>query len=115
MLKLSSEHILLEAIEGGAWKFTSFKLETMTSGDSRGLFREDPNALLTRAICRVRKFCQTAFNSIDGARRIIVRFLTLLRGVRDKSGAQLTLGDFAVIPSGLTTRRNSVTKLILEN
>jgi hypothetical protein len=37
-----------------------------------------------------------------------VRFLTLFRGVRDRSGAQLTFGDFALCPCGSITRRNSV-------
>jgi hypothetical protein len=67
----------------------------MISGDSRGLFNGEPRVLLTIKICRVSKFCQTAFNSVDGALRTIVLRFALLRGVLVKSGAQFTRGLLA--------------------
>lgn len=62
-------------------------------------------------ICRCNKFCQTAFSSVVGARRITVLLLAFLRGVRDKSGPQCTVGLVALRPSGDTVIRNSVSTL----
>ena len=82
--------------------------EIMMSGDSSGLFKDDPNVLLTIKICRVSKFCQTALSSVEGARRMTFRLLTLLKGVRVKSGVQFAVGLFNVCPLGSIVRRNSV-------
>lgn len=61
-------------------------------------------------ICLVSKFCHTAFNSFDGARKIILRRLALFNGVRVKSGAQCTVGLSIVRPLGSIVRRNSLSK-----
>lgn len=79
----------------------------MISGDSNGLLRDEPSVLLTMNICRVRRFCQTALSSVDGARKIIIRRFTLRRGVRVRSGVQLTVGLFTD-PFGSIVSRNSV-------
>lgn len=43
---LSMEHILIEAIEF-AMRFISPNWEIIISGDSKGLFKDEPNVLLT--------------------------------------------------------------------
>lgn len=57
---------------------------------------------------RKRRFCQTAFSSGVGVRKIIVRLREFFRGVRVKSGAQWAVGLSASLPFGSTTIRNSV-------
>lgn len=109
---LSMEHILIEAMEC-AMRFMSPNWEIIMSGDSSGLFSDDPNVLLTIKICRVSKFCQTAFSSVDGARRIMLRRLTLRNGVLVRSGVQLTVGLLAGCPLGSMVSRNSVSAIIL--
>lgn len=84
------------------------KWENIMSGDSKGLFRDDPKVLLTMKIWRVSKFCQTAFSSVDGARRMIFRRLTLRNGVLVKSGVQFAVGLFIDCPLGSIVSRNSV-------
>lgn len=101
------EHILIEAIERCAKRFISPNWEIIISGDSKGLFKDEPSVLLTMKICRVSKFCQTAFNSVDGARKTMLRRLMLRRGVLERSGVQLTVG-LLMDPLGSIVRRNSV-------
>jgi hypothetical protein len=103
---LSMEHIF-EAMEL-AIRFMSPSCEIMMSGDSSGLLRHDPSVLLTMKICRVSRFCQTAFSSVDGARSTMLRRLALLNGVLVRSGVQLTVGLLRGCPFGSIVRRNSV-------
>lgn len=106
---LSMEHILIDAIEC-AMRFISPNWEIIMSGDSNGLFRDEPRVLLTMKICRVSRFCQTAFSSVDGARKTIFLRLTLLRGVLVRSGVQFTVGLLRDCPLGSMVSRNSVSE-----
>lgn len=60
--------------------------------------------------CRCIRFCQTAFSSCDGARKMIC-FRALFRGVRVKSGVQCTVGLSAMRPLGSIVMRNSVSEM----
>lgn len=58
--------------------------------------------------CRCMRFCQTAFNSGDGARKIIC-LRALFLGVLVKSGVQCTVGlSAAMRPFVSIVMRNSV-------
>lgn len=59
-------------------------------------------------ICRCRRFCQTAFSSMEGARRTIVYLLELRLGVRVNSGVQCVVGLSTDLPFGSIVNRNSV-------
>lgn len=107
LLMLSMEHILIDAIEL-VMRFISPKWEIMMSGDSRGLFKHEPSVLLTMKIWRVNRFCQTAFSSVDGARKTMLRRFTLRRGVLVRSGVQFAVGLFIVCPEGSIVSLNSV-------
>ena len=106
---LSMELILIDAMEC-ATRFMSPNWDIMMSGDSNGLFSVEPKVLLTMKICRVSKFCHTAFNSVDGARNTRVRRLTLFNGVLERSGVQFTVGLLIDCPTGSIVRRNSVSE-----
>lgn len=103
------------------------------SGDSRGLFSDDPKVAFTKNLmaqsinifgifessvyiseeiyiytCRCIRFCQTAFSSGDGARNMS-SFRAPFFGVLDKSGVQCTVGLSAAIrPFASIVMRNSV-------
>lgn len=59
-------------------------------------------------ICRCRRFCQTAFSSMEGARRTIVYLLELRLGVLVNSGVQCVVGLSTDLPFGSIVNRNSV-------
>lgn len=81
------DDILIDAIEC-AIRFISPTCVYKISGDSNGLFNDDPIVEFVMKICRVRRFCHTAFSSVDGARNIIFLRFALFMGVRVKSGVQ---------------------------
>jgi hypothetical protein len=103
---LSIEHILIEVVEF-ANKLKSPCCVNNTSGDSRGLFKV---VLVTIKICLVSRFCQTAFNSVEGARKVMLRRFALFIGVLVRSGVQFTVGLFIGCPLGSIIKRNSVSE-----
>ena len=112
LLMLSMDDILIDAIEC-AIRLISPTCEYNMSGDSNGLFNDDPNVVFIMKIWRVKRFCHTAFSSVDGARNIIFLRFALFNGVRVKSGVQWTVGLSNVLPFGSIVRRNSVSEYLI--